>query len=128
MNDSPKLYNSRIMRTYLEYLRISYPDIDVQEILDNAGMTADEVEDTAHWFTQQQSDRFYAAVVEKTGDAAIARKAGRYSASSQGLSLVKQYVTGLMTTELALLSLKKITPYLTRHATIEVKKVGIWVP
>jgi len=124
MNASPKLYNSRIMRTYLEYLRVSYPDIDTQEILDNAGMTADEVEDTAHWFTQSQSDRFYTAVVEKTGDAAIARKAGRYSASSQGLSLVKQYVSGLMTTELALLSLKKIGPLLTRHATIEVKKVG----
>lgn len=124
MTDSPALYNSRIMRTYLEYLRISYSNTDIQEILDNAGITAEEIADTAHWFTQQESDRFYTAVVEKTGDAAIARKAGRYSASSEGLGLVKQYVTGLMTTELALLSLRKITPFLIRHATIDVKKIG----
>lgn len=124
MTDSPPLYNSRIMRTYLEYLRVSYSHVDIQEILDSAGITAEEVEDTAHWFTQQQADRFYIAVVEKTGDAAIARKAGRYSASSEGLSLVKQYATGWLTTELALLSLKKIMPFVTRHATIDVKKIG----
>lgn len=120
----PPLYNSRVFQIYLDYLHIAHPDVNIQEILEYSGITPDEVADTAHWFTQVQADRFYEIVAEKTGDAQIARNAGRFSASSEGLSMVQQYVVGLLSTEAALLSMTKINPLLTRSAEISVKKKG----
>ncbi|MBR9982452.1 MAG: hypothetical protein KFF50_15580, partial [Desulfatitalea sp.] len=110
MTEEAPLYNSRIFQIYIDYLRITHPQVNVQAVLDYSGMTAAEVADTAHWFTQAQSDRFYEIVAEKTGDEAIARNAGRFSASSAGLALVHQYVMGLLNTESALLAMAKIFP------------------
>jgi PAS domain S-box-containing protein len=121
---APALYNSRVLQIYLDYLRIVHPDLNISELLDYSGITPDEIADTAHWFTQRQADRFYEIVAEKTGDPQIARKAGRFSASSEGLSIVQQYVIGLLSIETALLSMAKIHPLLTRAADISVRKLG----
>ena len=95
MNSEIPLYNSRIVKIFLEYTAEYYPGVDTHSILEYAGITQYEVEDHAHWFTQVQVDRFHDIVAEKTGDPDIARKAGRYSASSQALGPAKQYVLGL---------------------------------
>jgi PAS domain S-box-containing protein len=124
MTGDASLYNSRIFQIYFDFLRVTYPQINIQQVLDHAGMTAAEVSDSAHWFTQQQADRFYEIVAEKTGDGDIARKAGRFAASSAGLALINQYVVGLLNTETALLAMKKIYPLLTRGATVDVRKIG----
>ena len=124
MKDAPALYSSRVFRVFIDYLRTTNTEVDIQSILNSAGMSAADLADSGHWFTQQQSDRFYAALVESTGDPNIARKAGRYSASAEGISIVKQYIVGLMTTEVALLSLKKLSPLLTKHAVITAKRLG----
>ena len=124
MKDDPSLYSSRVFRVFIDYLRTTNNEVDIPSILNSAGMSAADLADSGHWFTQKQSDRFYAALVESTGDPNIARKAGRYSASAEGFSIVKQYIVGLMTTEMALLSLKKLSPLLTRHAVITATKLG----
>ncbi len=124
MKNSSALYNSRIFQSYLDYLSISQPHLKFQDILDYAGMTRAEVADSAHWFTQEQADRFYQIIVEKTGDPDIARKAGRFGASSKGLALTQQYVTGLMNTETALLSMAKIISFFTKGATVEAKRLA----
>lgn len=124
MTDGPALYNSRIFQIYFDFLRIAYPKVNIQDVLDHAGMSAAEVADSAHWFTQRQADRFYEIVAEKTVDKDIARKAGRFAASSAGLALINQYVIGLLNTETALLSMTKIYPLLTRGATVEARKIG----
>ena len=124
MKNSSALYNSRIFQSYLDYLSISQPHLKFQDILDHAGMTRAEVADSAHWFTQEQADRFYQIIAEKTGDPDIARKAGRFGASSKGLALTQQYVTGLMNTETALLSMAKIISFFTKGATVEAKRLG----
>jgi len=95
----PYLYNSRITQTYIDYLRTTYPDLKIEKILQKAGMTKDELADDAHWFTQSQVDRFHEVLVAITGDKNIARHAGRFVASAQGLNLLKQYVIGLMNIE-----------------------------
>jgi len=122
-NEAP-LYNSRIFQTYLDYLRIYHPDCNIQEICDQSGMAAEEVADSAHWFTQQQADRFHDTLIATTGDKDISRKAGRFSASSTGLTLIKQYITGLLNTETALMAMAKLFPLMTRASTVEVIKIG----
>jgi len=124
MKDGPPLYNSRIFQSYVDYLRIVRPDLKSQEFLDYAGITPEELADTAHWFTQEQADRFHQIIVEKSGEADIARKAGRFSASSAGMALFQQYVIGLLTTETALLSMAKIFPLFTKGATVRVKRLA----
>ena len=43
------LYNSRIIITYVEYLKKFHPNIDIDSVLQFAGMTRHEVEDPGHW-------------------------------------------------------------------------------
>ncbi len=84
MSDTTPLYNSRITKTYLEYIKNSYPDLDIDPILEYAGMTRYEIEDQAHWFSQDQVDRFQEILIKKTGNPNIARDAGRYHNLTQG--------------------------------------------
>ena len=64
MNSEIPLYNSRIIKVFLEYLAEYYPGEDIHFILGYAGMTQYEVEDHAHWFTQVQVDRFQEIIVK----------------------------------------------------------------
>lgn len=61
--DTP-LYSSRIIDTYVRLLQRRYGDVNIDEVLDYAGMKAYEITDQGHWFTQKQIDRFYAVVVD----------------------------------------------------------------
>jgi PAS domain S-box-containing protein len=124
MNDKAPLYNSRLMKIYLEYSINNYPDVSIDEVLDSAGITRYEIEDPAHWFNQTQIDRFHAALVAKTGDANIARHVGRYSSSSAAAGAVKQYVLGLMSLTATYLLSEKLYPFISRGADIKSKKLG----
>jgi len=91
-----KIYNSRILDTYLQLIKTRYPHIDVGEILEYAGMEAYEVADQASWFTQEQVSRFYQRCAQLTGNANIARDAGRFAASPGTLGVMRQYTLGLL--------------------------------
>ena len=58
MSNKQPLYNSKVTRNYLDYLRKNFPDINIDSILEKAEIASYEVEDSAHWFTQNQQDRF----------------------------------------------------------------------
>jgi len=45
MNDNA-LYNSRIIKTFVEYLGAHYPGLDINPILDHSGMTVYQLNDT----------------------------------------------------------------------------------
>jgi len=51
--DTP-LYNSRLLKTYFDYLAKYYPDVDSDAILNYAGMTRYELEDGGHWFPKNK--------------------------------------------------------------------------
>lgn len=89
--DSKRLYNSRIIDTYLKLLRARYSDIDRNEILRYAGMESYEVADQGHWFTQQQIDLFHQRCVQLTGNESIAREAGRFATAPGTLGAMRMY-------------------------------------
>ena len=124
MTDSSPLYNSRIIKTFLEYLKKYYPNLDIDSVLGYAEMTKYEVEDPAHWFSQSQTDRFHEALVKKTGNPNISREAGRYTTSYKGMGPIKQYALGLMSLTRVYLLMGKVYPIMSRGATIRVKKIG----
>ena len=90
------LYNSRIVDTYIKLLKRRYCYVDIDEVLQYAGMKAYEVADQGHWFTQEQIDRFHAILLQKTGNINISREAGQYAASPETLGVMRQYGLGLI--------------------------------
>jgi PAS domain S-box-containing protein len=124
MNDDSPIYNSRIIRPFLGYLEKNYPLLDIDSILEYAGMIRYEVEDPAHWFTQRQVDSFYNIIVEKTGNQNIGREVGRYLSSSEGIGVTKQYGLGFMSPAIIYLSMGKLYNLFTHANTIKAKKLG----
>ncbi len=124
MSEHKPLYNSRVTRIYIQYLKENYPDIDSDTILDRVGIAKHEIEDPAHWFTQERQDRLHEVLVSVTGDTDIARKAGRFAASSGGLGAPKQYIAGLMNPTPIYLLMEKLYPFVSRGANIMTKKIG----
>ena len=123
-SDTTPLYNSRITKTYLEYIKDKYPELDIDSILEFAGMTKLETEDPAHWFTQNQADRFQEILVKETGNQSIAREAGRYITLHKGFGPAKQYTLGLMSLTTVYLLMGKVYPLMSRAADIKTKKIG----
>jgi hypothetical protein len=118
------IYNSRIIKTYIEYLVLHYPHVAADALLDFAGMSREEVEDPAHWFTQSQVNRFHEALAEKTGNPNVSREAGRYAASSKASGVLKQYAMSFISPLSAYRLLEKITPHLTKGGVFRTTKLG----
>ena len=74
MSDSLPLYNSRLPKIYIQYVRKHYPDIDVGSILQESGIANYELEDPSHWFSQEQIDRLHDIIVARTGNPDISRE------------------------------------------------------
>ncbi len=121
--DAP-LYNSRIISTYLEYLRQFHPDIEIDSVLRAAGITSPEAEDPGHWFSQRQTDRFHEILVARTGNRHIARDAGRFTVSSRRLGAVGQYALGLINLASIYLRSGKLAKTLSRGAVMTAKKLA----
>ena len=122
-NDTP-LYNSRISNTYLEYISSNYPELEIPPLLEYAGIKNYELEDSAHWLTQDQVDRLHEIMVEKTGNPNLAREAGRYTILSKKIGAVKEYTLGLMSPAMVYLATGKLYRTMSRGARIETKSIG----
>jgi len=107
MNDIP-LYNTGSIKIFTEYINQQYPGIDIEPILEYAGITSCQLEDAGHWLTQDQVDRFYEIIARKTGNSNIAREAGRYSVSSKAGLPLQQYALGFITPATAYAVMEKL--------------------
>ena len=123
MEDTP-LYNSRITSTYVEYLRKTRPEIDIEDLLNDAGIAAYELADEGHWLTQKQVDSFHDALMKRIDDPAIFREAGRYMGSAQSFNAIRQFILGFITPIQAYIMLGKASSYLNRGATVKCKKIS----
>ena len=121
---TPHLYNIRIVRTFVEFLKDKYPEIDIDTVLDYAGLSKSEVEDDGYWFTQEQADRFYEITYRLAGKVNIAREAGRYGVKSSAYGTIRQYIYGFMSPSMAYEVLERIGSKLTKGTTISIKKIA----
>ncbi len=121
--DTP-LYNSRITKNYLDYLSRHHPDCDIDGILSRAGIARYEVEDPAHWFTQDQVNRLHDILVQETGNPDLSRDVGREAAQSASFDMAKQYVLGMMTPASVYMMFGKIATLFTRNVFIETRRIG----
>jgi PAS domain S-box-containing protein len=118
------LYNSRLTKIYMQYLGKYYPNLSTSDVLEESGIANYEVEDPAHWFTQEQVDRFHDVIIQKTGNPNISREVGRFAAYSEGMGAAKQYILGLMSPGSLYLLMEKHYPVLSRGVSISARKIG----
>jgi class 3 adenylate cyclase len=121
--DEP-LYNSRLIKNYVVYVRKYYPELDIDSLLNYAYITRHELQDQGHWFSQWQVDRFHDFLSRETKNPKLSREVGRYMASSEASGPIKQYIMGFMTPAAAYWVLEKIVPHLSRAFTLKTKKLG----
>lgn len=119
-----RIYNSRIIDSYIQLLKRRYSFVDIDEILEYAGMKAYEVSDQGHWFTQKQIDRFYAIVKHKTGNENIAREAGRFAASPESMGVMRQYALGLIGPSKVYERIRMVTARMTKSSIYESRKLS----
>jgi len=123
MEEAP-LYNTRIIKSFAEYISQYHPRLDMMPILDYAGITTYQLEDEGHWLTQTQVDRFYEILVKTAGDPDLARKVGQCASLSKAAGTVSQYTLGFMTPSAAYTVLGKLYPHMSRGSSLETRNVG----
>ena len=96
MDNHTPIYNSRLINIYVKYLIKNYPDIDINDILAYSEIKQYELNDEGHWLSQHQVNRFHEILTEKTKDPHIARKVGRFAASSSTSGIFRQFALGLL--------------------------------
>ncbi len=117
-------YNVKLLRTYLEYVRDKYPDLDIDMLLEYAGISRSQVDDDGFWYGQETSDRFHEILDRMTGNENLAREVGRYGASSASMGTIKQYIVSFLDPLLAYELLGRIGSKLTRGTAIQIKKLS----
>ena len=123
-SEGRRLYNSRIIDNYIRLIEKKYPEIRVSQLLDYAGMTAYEVADEGHWFTQDQIDRFHKKLSILTSNASIAREAGRYAASPGAMGAMKLFFLGTVGPGKAYELIGRGARRLTRSSTFESRSLS----
>lgn len=121
--DKP-LYNSRIIDTYIKFIKSSYPFVNVGELLEAAGMHPYQVADQGHWFTQAQVNAFHERASRMTGNPNLSREAGRYAASPEASGVMRQYVLGMVGPAMVYELINKTTSGFTRSAVYASKKIS----
>ncbi|MBW2219580.1 MAG: phosphohydrolase, partial [Deltaproteobacteria bacterium] len=123
-DDSKRLYNSRIIDTFVKLINRRYSYVSIPELFRVAKMKPYEVADQGHWFTQEQVNLFYDRLVKLTGNRNIAREAGRYSASPEAIGVMRQYILGMVGPAKAFSMIGKASINFTRSSICESKKIS----
>ena len=118
------LYHIKILKTYLEYIKKNYPDLDIDYILEYSGLTKSELDDDGYWCTQKQTDRFQEIIDRLTKNPIVAREAGRYGTTSSSYQIIRQYIFSFIEPAHAYELLGKIGSKLTKGTKITINKIA----
>jgi len=118
------LYNSVLLKTYIDLLQEKYSYVNLDELLEYAHISPYEIDDRGHWFTQEQIDHFYEFLTKTTGNPEIAHEAGRFATQSKSSAILRQYAIGFVTPAVAYWMVGKIGSTMTRHASFKVNHLA----
>src|SRR5271157_114776 len=113
MNDAG-LYSSRLIKNYIEYLSERHPEVNIDTLLNYAGITTYQLEDGGHWLTQRQIDLFHESMMQQTNDHDIPKNVGRNAPFSKAGGAVAQYALGFITPSVAYSVLGKLHHFFSR--------------
>ena len=119
------LYSSRIVDNYIKLISKQYSFINVEELLNYAGMEAYQVEDEGHWFSQNQINKFHKRLQIVTGNKDIAREAGRFAGFPGTLGVMRHHLLGLIAPGHAYELIAKYASKFTKSTDFEIRKLGL---
>ncbi len=122
--DKTPLYNSIIIKTYIDYLASAYPSVNIEELLAFSDISNYELEDQGHWFTQNQVNRFQEYVTQALPGRNIAREAGRHIASPSASRIIRQSIAGFISPSIAYWAIEKLGASISRHQTMKINKIS----
>src|SRR5271157_3355051 len=120
------LYNSVIIKSYIDYMEKYYPNVNTKELLTFSNITDYELEDRGHWFTQEEVNLFHENIKKFTKNHNIAREVGRNLGSTKTFSssIIRQSVAGFLSPTMAYWALEKLGSTVSRHQTMKVNKLA----
>lgn len=125
MDNTEKIYNSRIFVYYIKLFREKYTHVNISDILEYAGIDPLAVDDPLEWFSQDQADKFLERMTAYFDDpAAIAREAGRHVYSDKILGLFKQFSLKLLGTGYVFEKISKYASALTKSSVYCSRKIA----
>ena len=124
MMKEKQYYSSRIIKSYVEYLKRFYPDIEIGPLLKFAGIETFQLDDEGHWLTQTEVDRFHEILQQVTHDPDLSRKVGRFAVTSHASGAVGKYILGFMNPAMAYSVLEKVNGRLSRSAVLTTRVIG----
>jgi PAS domain S-box-containing protein len=122
--ENPPLYNSRIIKNYIEYINKFYPQLDLKRILEYAGIESYELEGNEHWLSQSQVDRFHEILSHQIDLPNLSKVVGRFAASAQVFGYMRKYALGFLTPAMGYLLFEKLANKNTLATTFSIKKLG----
>ncbi len=118
------LYNSRIVNNYIKLIKNQYSFVDVEKLLNDAGIELYQVEDEGHWFSQAEINLFHEKLQNVTGNKNIAREAGRFAAAPGTIGVMRQHILGLIGPEFAYDLIGNYASKFTKSSDFKTKKLG----
>jgi len=118
------IYNSRVIDTYIKFIKKRYQYVNINDLLHYAEMKSYEVADQGHWFKQSQIDRFYERAAHMTGNENLAREAGQYAASPESIGAMRQYMLGMINPAKAYEIIGTYAAKFTKSAIYKSKKIA----
>ena len=119
-----RIYHSRIINVWIEFLKSKYPHININELLEFSNIQYYEVVDQGHWLTQDQVDKFYEKALELTDNVDIAREAGRFAAIPGGVGYLWQFTFGQVGPAKAYELIAKLSTNYAVSSKYEFKKIN----
>jgi len=123
--EEKRYYSSRIIKSYVEYLKRFYPDVEIGPLLKHAGIETFQLDDEGHWLTQNEVDLFHDILEQTTQDPDISRKVGRFSVTSRASGALGQYMLGFMNPAMSYGVLEKINGRLSRATVMKTRAVAL---
>ncbi len=115
------VYNSQIFHIYVRYMESHHPDVNIDDLLSQAGMTRFEIEDPAHWFNQHQANRFHAELKRLIPGADLPRQVGRFTVESDSMSAIKRYLIGMVSPAIAYQLIGRYSKIVSRATTVQAR-------
>ncbi len=116
-------YNALLFDNYLNYLKDFYPQIDRVKLLNDAGIESWEM-DIGHWFSQEEVERFYDAVLKVTGNPNIAIEAGRHTVYVLPKNFMRETALGFLTPDAFFDKLNQMMPLYCKVTSVTAERVA----
>jgi len=121
-DNSPLVYSSKLLNVYVDFLK-RYEDLEVLELLIQAEIPIDSVDDGSLWISYTKFQQFYASVSKKLEIHDLAYQVGLYSFSTESFDSLEQFALTFLDPKQLFIEVQKVTETLLRTVNIEAKTI-----